>query len=118
MRKRRRVLSPPREVTAQVCVELAEVRLGLEGLGLLLCGLFTIFNASKYCLLDACATLATMLSSHLLRSLNRYVLSDSYTEVNKARCPCPTIPGRAYPHFINGETEAYADPVTGPRSCS
>lgn len=71
-RKRSRVLLPPGEVTAQVRLQPVEVWLGLQGLGLSLCGLFTIFNASDYYLLDGCGTLATMLSTRLLRSLSMF----------------------------------------------
>lgn len=71
-RKRSRVLLPPGEVTAQVRVQPAEVRLGPQGLGLSLCGLLTIFNASDNYLLDGYGTLATMLSTRLLHSLNMF----------------------------------------------
>lgn len=72
----------------------------------------------SYChLMDACRTPATVLSTHLLHSSIMHVLSDSYLAVNTLG-PYPTAPEGAYHHFTGGKTEAQADQVACPRSCS
>lgn len=74
-------IAGPREVTAQVHVEPAKLRLSL---GDPAWRLFSIFNVNDYHLLHSYHVLTTVLHTHLLHSFNIYVLIASYRAKNKA----------------------------------